>query len=121
MKPQFICKAAVDFFKSLDKNYDIANDKLAKFNTKSNSNIYLLDKFGLVIRKNDMNKQTITGYFKNDEGEFVNINVDKTLLQFNPEKVLYETIDLIYRNPKFPKNGIVSKIYRELYPEYINK
>ena len=46
MNPQFICKAAVEFFKTLDKNNDTNDDRLAKFNTRSNSNIYLLDKFG---------------------------------------------------------------------------
>ena len=118
MNPQFICKAAVEFFKTLDKNNDTNDDRLARFNTRSNSNIYLLDKFGLVIRKNDMNKQSPTGYFKDEEGELVNINVDKTLLHFNPENALNDTIDLLYRNPKFPKNGVVSKIYHELYPEH---
>lgn len=128
------CQEAIKFFKSLDTEYDPNNDILAKYNNitkqganqntkqiKTNSNRYLLDKFGLVIRKNDANKQLPTGYTKNENDEYVNINIDKTLLQFEPKKVLYDTLDRLYKNTKFPKNGIVSKIYKELYPEYFSK
>lgn len=118
------CQEAIKFFKSLSTNYDPNNDILAKYNNvvkgaaKANPNRYMLDKFGLVIRKNDINKQLPTGYIKNESDEYININVDKTLLQFEPKKVLYDTLDRLYQNTKFPKNGVVSKIYKELYPEY---
>lgn len=122
------CQEAIEFFKTLNSDYNPNEDILAKYNNgakkgnpnqiKANPNRYLLDKFGLVIRKNDYNKQLPTGYTKNDNEEYININVDKTLLQFEPKKVLYDTLDRLYKSPKLPKNGVVSKIYKELYSDY---
>lgn len=86
-----------------------------------NGNFYMLDKYGLVIRKNFQNsKKNAFGWKYNDDNEPVNIHIGELLLQTNSNQIREITLQQLkhqYPNLFKPPRGVIYKIYSKLFPE----
>ena len=85
-----------------------------------NGNHYMLDKYGLVIRKKFQNsKKTAFGWrYYNDEP--INIHISDLLLQTNSSDIQVITLQQIkhqFPNVFNPPRGIIYKIYSNIFPE----
>lgn len=102
---------------------DIFNDeRLAKFN-KNKSNTFGVDKYGLLIRKDDCNNiRSVYGWVKNEANEAINIHIQSELLRMY--KSDYEIFDITMRRLRsmFPKdtkqaNSQFMRMFKLLYPD----
>lgn len=87
---------------------------IKKFNEKlKNNNIYAIDKFGLPVRFNEKNKNSIFGWRLNDFGEIININVEQVLIDSNNKNIYEITKQKILNKNKSP-NSIFARIIKHL-------
>lgn len=86
-----------------------------------NGNFYMLDKYGLVIRKNFQNsKKTAFGWKYNEDNQPINIHIGDLLLRTNSESIREITLQQLkhqYPNLFKPPRGIIYKIYSNIFPE----
>lgn len=87
-----------------------------------NSNYYMLDKYGLPMRKNsqDDNKK-VFGWRYDEHHDPINIHINNILLQTHSNDIQQITIQqLKTRFPKdfTPKTGIVWRIYKNEFPDF---
>ena len=86
-----------------------------------NGNFYMLDKYGLVIRKNFQNsKKTAFGWKYNENNEPINIHIGEILLQTNSDQIREITLQQLkhqYPNLFKPPRGMIYKIYSNMFPE----
>lgn len=86
-----------------------------------NGNFYMLDKYGLVIRKNFQNsKKTAFGWKYNENNEPINIHIGEILLQTNSDQIREITLQQLkhqYPNLFKPPRGTIYKIYSNVFPE----
>jgi hypothetical protein len=111
--------------KPTDHKIETDNEYLTKINSKiKNNNYYKLDKYGLVIRTNEVNKKkTIFGYIMNEDNEYINIHINNLLISFNSKELILHTLQLFKNNHKkeFKQNSIIYKLYNNLYPDIMEK
>jgi hypothetical protein len=94
---------------SINKPIDEANLKI------HNGNFYALDRFGLIYRKRDKNKNSVSA-FKMMNGEPINVKVNELSTNFRkPEEIRKETFELI-KEVLTPRMTL-TKLYKEIYPE----
>ena len=97
------------------------NDLKIVNNSVHNGNYYMIDKYGLVIRKNFQNsKKTAFGWKYNDNNEPINIHIGELLLKTNSNQIREITLQqLKHRYPNLfkPPRGIIYKIYSNVFPE----
>lgn len=85
-----------------------------------NGNYYMLDKYGLPIRKNFQDsKKTAFGWKYNSNKEPINIHINDILLQTESQAI--QTVTLQQLKTQFPTlfkppRGIIYKIYAAEYP-----
>lgn len=87
-------------------------------------NYYILDKYDLVIRKNDQNKpKSAYGWIYDSDGDPINIHINKVLLDTNSNDITIVTLQQL--KAKFPSlfkspRGQLWKIYSTLNFEDID-
>ena len=95
-------------------------NKLAMVNkTVRNDNYYMLDKYGLVIRKECQNSKKTAFGWKYYEDEPVNIHIGDLLLKTNSKDIQIITLQQI--KEQFPTvfnapRGVIYKVYSEMFP-----
>ena len=104
------------------KNELFDPNKLAFINKSvRNGNYYMVDKYGLPIRKNFQDsKKTAFGWKYNSNNEPINIHIGDILLQTNSDQIQEITLQQLknqYPNLFKPPRGTIYKIYSTLYPE----
>ena len=104
------------------KNELFDPNKLAFINKSvRNDNYYMVDKYGLPIRKNFQDsKKTAFGWKYNSNNEPINIHIGDILLQTNSDQIREITLQQLknqYPNLFKPPRGTIYKIYSTLYPE----
>ncbi len=86
-----------------------------------NNNYYMLDKYGLVIRKDfQNNKKSAFGWRYNSDNEPINIHIDNILLQTNSNNIRDITLQqLKHHYPSLfnPPRGVIYKIYSTTFPD----
>lgn len=86
-----------------------------------NGNYYMLDRYGLVIRKNQQNsKKTAFGWRYDSNNEPINIHIGDIMLQTNSDQIRKITLQQMkYQWPNLftPPRGLIYKVYSELFPE----
>lgn len=82
-----------------------------------NGNFYILDKYGLPIRKQFQDsKKSPFGWRYNEQQEPINIHIDSILLNTNSEDILKMTLRQLksqFPTQFNPPRGIIYKIYTE--------
>ena len=112
------CKIVTDEHKD-----ELFNPERLEFMNKSvrNGNYYMIDKYGLLIRKNFQDsKKTAFGWKYNDQNEPINIHINDILLQTNSNQIREITLQQLknqYPNLFKPPRGTIYKVYSVLYPE----
>lgn len=87
-------------------------------------NYYILDKYDLVIRKNDQNKaKSAYGWIYDADGDPINIHINKVLLDTNSQDITIITLQ--HLKTKFPAvfkapRGQLYRIYSQLNFEDID-
>ena len=87
-----------------------------------NSNYYILDRYGLPIRKNSQDsKKTAFGWRYDSNNEPLNIHIPEILLQTESPDI--QTLTLQQLKQSFPTlfkppRGIIYKIYATIYPDF---
>ena len=84
-----------------------------------NDNYYMLDKYGLVIRKECQNSKKTAFGWKYYEDEPVNIHIGDLLLKTNSKDIQIITLQQI--KEQFPTvfnapRGVIYKVYSEMFP-----
>jgi len=103
-----------------------SNTNLDFVNTlgKNVNNKFGMDKYGLIIRKNDFGKKNSASGWKYDtDNNVVNIHVCNVISRTDTE-IFEDTIDIIYKmfSMTFKSNRTtLSKIYNTIYPELYTK
>lgn len=111
--------------KNTSDNYtdDIFKNNVLENINKSvhNGNYYMLDKYGLIIRKNFQNsRKSAFGWKYNKNNEPINIHVSDILLQTSSNKIQEITLQQLKRQFPLlfnPPRGIIYKIYNAIYPD----
>ena len=87
-----------------------------------NSNYYILDRYGLPIRKNCQDsKKTAFGWRYDSNNEPLNIHIPDILLQTDSENIQTLTLQQLkqsFPNLFTPPRGIIYKIYSTKYPDF---
>ena len=105
------------------KNNLFSGDTLECVNsTIRNDNFYMLDKYGLVIRKNSQDsKKTAFGWKYNEQHEPIDIHISDLLLQTNSpdiQKITLQQLKQQFPNVFKSPRGIVYKVYINEFPDY---
>ena len=96
------------------------NSERLQFINKSvkNGNVYIIDKHGLIIRKNEFNnKKSAYGWVYDESGDPINIHIDTILLKTQSPDITALTIQRLQREyPTLFKSprGILYRIYTTL-------
>ena len=99
----------------------IFNAKTLKFVNTSvkNANYYILDRYGLILRKNCMdNKKSAFGWRYDDNDEPISLHISDILIKTNSNEIQILTLQSIKR--QFPNafkkpRGIYYKVYKEMF------
>ena len=90
--------------------------------TIRNENYYMLDKYGLIIRKNSQDsKKTAFGWKYNEQHEPINIHIPDLLLSTNSpdiQKITLQQLKQQFPNVFKSPRGIAYKIYTNEFPDY---
>jgi hypothetical protein len=88
-------------------------------------NFYALDKFNLIIRKNDKDKiKSPFGWVFSEENEPINIHINSILLRLNKKNIddvcKQTLVDIKNKFPEiFARQKIWKKVYSDKFPEII--
>jgi hypothetical protein len=95
------------------------DDCIEEVNAKiHNGNLYIKDKYGLLIREKDKKNNSITGY-RTEGKEKVNVFVNELYSKFHTaSEVRQECMKELKR--KMTKRQVVYKLYEKLYGEAFN-
>jgi hypothetical protein len=102
-----------------DSVFSYNNDMMFMNKNAHKNNYYGLDKFKLVIRKNDKDKQNSPYGWKYSDGEIINIHVDVISSHFlGQEEIFKNTLKIIKNkfNQQFSKNNSLHKVYVKVVP-----
>ena len=106
-----------------ERKNEIFDPAKLEFMNKSvrNCNYYMLDKFGLVIRKNFQDsKKTAFGWRYDTDNQPINIHINDILLQTNSSQIRDITLQQLKNQfPSLfkPPRGTIYRVYSVVFPE----